>query len=51
MSGAEISNVVNLAAILAVRKQKQKVSFEEILSAIERVRVGIRGKSIDYKDK
>ena len=44
-SGADLANVVNEAAILAARKNKQQISQEETLESIEKVLLGPERKS------
>lgn len=44
-SGADLANVCNEAALLAARRNKEKVSMEEMLSAVERVTMGPEKKS------
>lgn len=53
-SGAEIANLVNEAALLAARKNKDSVGIEEMESSIERVMAGPERKSrviTDYEKK
>ncbi|MFH1992521.1 MAG: ATP-dependent zinc metalloprotease FtsH [Pseudomonadota bacterium] len=45
MVGADLANLVNEAALLAVRKNKQKVSMSEFEEAIERVIAGLEKKN------
>lgn len=45
MVGADLANLVNEAALLAVRKNKQKVSMAEFEEAIERVVAGLEKKN------
>ncbi|MBF0503499.1 MAG: ATP-dependent zinc metalloprotease FtsH [Candidatus Omnitrophica bacterium] len=44
-SGADLANVCNEAALLAARRNKEKVTMEEMLSAVERVTMGPEKKS------
>jgi cell division protease FtsH len=44
-AGAEIANVCNEAALLAARKQKDKVTMEDFMEAIERVVAGLEKKN------
>lgn len=44
-SGADLANVVNEAAILAARRDKNQISQEEILESIEKVLLGPERKS------
>jgi len=41
-SPADIANLVHEAAILCVRKKKEKITMEEMTEAMERVRLGLR---------
>lgn len=45
MSGAHLANIVNEAAIFAVRNNKNTIGVEEFNSAIERVVAGLRNKN------
>ena len=45
MVGADLANLVNEAALLAVRKNKQKVSLTEFEEAIERLVAGLEKKN------
>jgi len=44
-SGADLANVCNEAALLAARRNKETVTMEEMLSAVERVTMGPEKKS------
>jgi len=44
-SGADLANVCNEAALLAARRNKEKVTMEEMLAAVERVTMGPEKKS------
>ena len=44
-SGADLANVCNEAALLAARRNKEKVGMEEMLAAVERVTMGPEKKS------
>jgi cell division protease FtsH len=52
-SGADLMNILNEAAILAVRSKKDKVSNEDLREAIEKVALGpsLRSKIITKKQK
>lgn len=50
-SGADLANVANEAAILAARKNKNKVSQEEFLESIEKVLLGPERKSHILSEK
>jgi cell division protease FtsH len=44
-AGAELANVINEAALLAARHQKESVSMEELSEAVERVMAGLKKKN------
>ncbi|UVT16094.1 MAG: ATP-dependent metallopeptidase FtsH/Yme1/Tma family protein [Nitrospira sp.] len=44
-SGADLANVINEAALLAVRRGKDQVSFAELQEAVERVIAGLEKKN------
>ncbi len=50
-SGADLENVMNEAAILAVRAEKSIINMEEIDEAIDRVMAGPAKKSRKYSEK
>lgn len=50
-SGADLANVINEAAILTARKEKNKISQEELLESIEKVLLGPERKSHILSDK
>ena len=50
-SGADLENVLNEAAILAVRQNKEIISMENIDEAIDRVMMGPAKKSRTYDEK
>ena len=50
-SGADLENVLNEAAILAVRENKTIISMENVDEAIDRVMMGPAKKSRTYDDK
>lgn len=50
-SGADLENVLNEAAILAVRENKEIISMENIDEAIDRVMMGPAKKSRTYDEK
>ena len=45
-SGADLENVLNEAAILAVRRRKDMISMEEINTSIDRTVIGLEGKQV-----
>ena len=44
-TGADLENVVNEAALLAARREKNSVSMEELEEAIDRATAGLERKS------
>lgn len=50
-SGADLANVLNEGAILAVRKKEQKVTMSDLDEAIDRVMMGPAKKSKKYTEK
>jgi len=44
-SGADLANLINEAALLAARREKQSVTFDELQESIERVMAGPQRKS------
>lgn len=50
MSGADLANVMNEAAILGARKKKNEVSMDEIYDAIDRIQIGMEKKGGVYSD-
>jgi cell division protease FtsH len=48
MSGADLSNVMNEAAILAARKKITEISMDEIYDAIDRMQIGMEKKGGKY---
>jgi cell division protease FtsH len=44
-SGADLANLLNEAAILAVRRKKKSISIFEILTTIDRILLGLEGRS------
>lgn len=50
-SGADLANLLNEAAILAVRRNKKQVDTEEVLESIEKVLLGPEKKSRIMSDK
>jgi len=50
-SGADLENVLNEAAILAVRAEKNEIGMEELDEAIDRVMAGPSKKSRKYTEK
>ncbi len=50
-AGADLANVINEAALLAVRAGRKKVQMEDLDEAIEKAMVGLQKKSRVVKDK
>ena len=44
-SGADLANIINEAALLAVRRGKDEVGFSELQEAVERVIAGLEKKN------
>ena len=44
MSGAELANVLNEAALLSARKKKESVGMEDIYNAIDKIQIGLEKK-------
>lgn len=51
MSGADLANVMNEAAILSVRSSKDEIDMEEIQSALEKIQIGLEKKSKKFSEK
>ena len=51
MSGADLANVMNEAAILAVRAEKTEIDFEVVQSAIEKIQIGLEKKDKKFSEK
>jgi len=51
MSGADLSNVMNEAAILAARNKIEKITMEQIFDAIERMQIGLEKKGATFSDE
>jgi cell division protease FtsH len=52
-SGADLSNLVNEAAILAARREKKEISYDELMESVDRVTMGPerRTRVISKKEK
>jgi cell division protease FtsH len=50
-AGAELANVINEAALLAARQQKDEVTMEELSEAVERVMAGLKKKNRAMNDR
>jgi len=51
MSGAELANVLNEAAILSARLKKKSIDNEAILESIDRIQCGLEKKGKKFSDK
>ena len=51
MSGADLSNMINEAALLAARKNKEKVSFTELEQARDKILMGVARESMVMPEK
>jgi len=45
-SGADLSNLLNEAAILATRRKKETITMEEINLSVDRIVIGLEGKQV-----
>ena len=41
MSGAELANVLNEAAILSARRNKESTDTDDIFDALDRIQIGL----------
>ena len=48
MSGADLANVMNEAAILGARKKRSDISMDEIYDAIDRMQIGMEKKGAKF---
>ena len=44
MSGADLANIMNEAAILAARRKKNEIGMDEIFDSIDRKQIGLEKK-------
>ena len=51
MSGADLQNVLNEAAILSARRKKTEISSADIYDSIERIQIGLEKKGAEFSDK
>lgn len=51
MSGAELANVLNEAALLSARKKKENVGMEDIYNAIDKIQIGLEKKDGTYSEQ
>ena len=50
MTGAQLRNIVNLAAIRAVRARHSSIQQEDLQYAFDRVMIGLKGRTNSYSD-
>jgi ATP-dependent Zn protease len=48
MSGADLQNVMNEAAIFTARKKKNEIGNDDILDALDRIQIGLEKKGGVY---
>lgn len=51
MSGADLANVLNEAAILGAREQKKEITETEIYNAIDRIQIGLEKKGGTFSEE
>lgn len=51
MSGADLANVLNEAAILGAREQKKEITDKEIYNAIDRIQIGLEKKGATFSEE
>lgn len=51
MSGAELANVLNEAALLSARGKKESVGMEDIYSAVDKIQIGLEKKDGTFSEK
>jgi len=51
MSGADLQNVLNEAAILSARRKKDIINAADIYDSIERIQIGLEKKGTTFSDK
>ena len=51
MSGADLMNVMNEAAIFTARKKKNMIGMDEIFEAIDRIQIGLEKKGASYSNE
>jgi cell division protease FtsH len=51
LAGADLANIVNEAALLAARRNKQRVDMEDLEDAKDKVMLGIERKSLQLSDE
>jgi len=48
MSGADLANVMNEAAIFSARKKKDQIQMDDIYDAIDRIQIGLEKKGATF---
>lgn len=48
MSGADLANVMNEAAIFSARKKKTVIEEEDIFDALDRIQIGLEKKGSSF---
>lgn len=51
MSGADLQNVLNEAAILSARRKKTDISSADIYDSLDRIQIGLEKKGVEFSDK
>ena len=51
MSGADLQNVLNEAAIMTARKKKEVIQSADIYDAIDKIQIGLEKKGGKFSDK
>ena len=50
MSGADLMNVMNEAAIICARNKKTMIDMEDVFNAIDRIQIGLEKKGVDFSE-
>lgn len=51
MSGADLQNVLNEAAIFCARKKKSIIEMEDVQDAVQKLQIGLEKKDKEFSDK
>ena len=51
MSGADLANVMNEAAIFASRKKKEAIEMDDIYDAMDRIQIGLEKKGATFSSE
>ena len=51
MSGAELANVLNEAALLSARRKREVVSMDDIYNAIDKIQIGLERKDATFSEQ